>query len=357
VDEKIASAAWVERKIREKVNKGYQEVMLHRPAVAAAAPVSATQLAPKVQQLVDYIYTEAGEKIASYLAVGVDSLSQDQIERGRKLLQLAQTQFTAWQQSPAPAALHLLRGTVQSYYNTIPTQLPSRIDREQIVQEFCKAFDEQEDRLNQLEAAIATLTVQKHDPRASRYDALAAQIILLSQNDRSYGEIIDLVERTSVYGYKVRLRDIFMLTLPAERRAFEHNDRGRSQVARLFHGTAGHNVRHILRSGLICPRSPSNGRMFGHGIYFANKATKSTNYCSVRGRGVPHFLFLADVAIGKSYVAREAMSDLREAPKGHDSVLGKAGHTNAWAGRLQYDEFIVYHAPQQTIRYLVTFDR
>jgi poly [ADP-ribose] polymerase 2/3/4 len=357
VDEKVASAAWVERKIREKVNKGYQEVMLHRPAVTAAAPVSATQLAPKVQQLVDYIYTEAGEKIASYLAVGVDSLSQDQIERGRKLLQLVQTQFAAWQHSPAPAALHLLSGTVQGYYNSIPTQLPSRIDREQIVQDFCKAFDEQEDRLNQLEAAIATLTVQKHDPRASRYDALGVEISLLPQNDRSYSEIFDLVDRTSVHGYKVRIRDIFTLTLPGDRRAFEQNDRGRSQVARLFHGTAGHNVRHILRTGLICPRSPSNGRMFGHGIYFANKATKSTNYCSVRGRSVPHFLFLADVAIGKSYVAREAMSDLRQAPKGHDSVLGKAGHTKAWGGKLQYDEFIVYHAPQQTIRYLVTFDR
>jgi poly [ADP-ribose] polymerase len=357
MDEKVASATWVERKIREKVNKGYQEVVLHRPTVMAAAPASATQLAPKVQQLVDYIYAEAGEKIASYLAVGVDGLSQDQIERGRKLLQLAQTQLAAWQQSPTPAALHLLGGTVQSYYNAIPTQLPSRIDREQIVQDFCKAFDEQEDRLNQLEAAIATLTVQKHDPRASRYDALGAEISLLPQNDHSYGEIANLIDRTSVHGYKVRVRDIFMLTLPAERRTFEHNDRGRSQIARLFHGTAGHNVRHILRTGLICPRSPSNGRMFGHGIYFANKATKSTNYCSTRGRGVPHFLFLADVAIGRSYVAREAMSDLREPPKGHDSVLGKAGHTSAWAGKLQYDELIVYHAAQQTIRYLVTFDR
>jgi poly [ADP-ribose] polymerase len=357
VDEKLASAAWVERKIREKVNKGYQEVVLHRPTVMAAAPASATQLAPKVQQLVDYIYAEAGEKIASYLAVGVDGLSQDQIERGRKLLQLAQTQHTAWQHSPTAAASHLLGGTVQSYYNAIPTQLPSRIDREQIVQDFCKAFDEQEDRLNQLEAAIATLTVQKHDPQASRYDALGAEISLLPQNDRSNGEISDLIDRTSVHGYKLRIRDIFMLTLPAERRTFEHNNRGRSQIARLFHGTAGHNVRHILHTGLICPRSPSNGRMFGHGIYFANKATKSTNYCSVRGRRVPHFLFLADVAIGTSYIAREAMSDLREAPKGHDSVLGKAGHTSAWGGKLQYDELIVYHAAQQTIRYLVTFDR
>jgi poly [ADP-ribose] polymerase len=97
--------------------------------------------------------------------------------------------------------------------------------------------------------------------------------------------------------------------------------------------------------------------MFGHGIYFANKATKSTNYCSVRARGVPHFLFLAEVAVGKSYIAPEAMSDLREPPQGHDSVLGRAGHTTAWGGKLQFDEFIVYQATQQTLRYLVTFDR
>src|ERR671928_1699485 len=68
VDEKVASAAWVERKIREKTGKGYQEVTLHRPAVVAAAPAPIVQVAPKVQQLVDYIYAEAGEKIASYLS-------------------------------------------------------------------------------------------------------------------------------------------------------------------------------------------------------------------------------------------------------------------------------------------------
>ncbi len=357
VDEKLASPTWVERKIREKMQKGYQEVALHRPVVMAAAPADAARLPPGVQQLVDYIYVEAGEKIASYLAVGVDGLSQDQIERGRKLLQVAQTQYTAWEQRPAPAGMHLLGGTVQSYYNTIPTQLPSRIDRGQIVQDFCKAFDEQEDRLNQLEAAIATLHVQRHDPQASRYDALGAEIAQLPQSDHAYGEIIDYISRTCVHGYRVRVRDIFTLTLPAERRAFAQNDRGRSQVAQLFHGTAGHNVRHILRTGLICPRSPSNGRMFGHGIYFANKATKSTNYCSVRARGVPHFLFLAEVAVGKSYIAPEAMSDLREPPQGHDSVLGRAGHTTAWGGKLQFDEFIVYSSAQQTLRYLVTFDR
>jgi hypothetical protein len=310
-----------------------------------------------VQQLVDWIYAEAGEKIASFLACGLDALSEDQIERGRKLLTLAQTQYGTWQQSQSQAGMTLLAGTVQSFYNAVPTQLPGRIDRQQVVLDFCKAFDEQEDRLNQLEAAIATMSIQQQNPQVSSYDALGAELAPLPQNHPMYGMIVDYIARTTVHGYKVQPRDIFSVSIPGERRAFEANTRGADARELLFHGTAGQNVRHIMRSGLICPRTPSNGRMMGHGIYFANKCTKSANYCSTRGRRVPNFLFLAEVAIGKTYIAKEPMTSLREAPKGHDSVLGKAGVTKAWGGHLQYDEFIVYTAAQQSIRYLVTFDR
>lgn len=141
VDEKITSAAIVERKIREKQKKGYQEVALHRPAVAAtAAPDQHATLPLQVQQLVNFIYMEAGEKIASYLAVGLDALSQDQIARGRKLLLLAQSQFAAWQQSQAQATAQLLAGTVQTFYNAIPTQLPARMHREQVITSFCRTL-------------------------------------------------------------------------------------------------------------------------------------------------------------------------------------------------------------------------
>lgn len=355
IDEKLTSPTWVARKIREKCGKGYQEVALHRPVVAAAAPAPPSNIEPKVQQVVDYIYAEAGENIASYLSVGLDALSQDQIDHGRKLLMLAQAQHAAWRQSQSQSTFHLLAGTVQHFYNSIPTRLPSRIDRERVVGDFCANFAEQEDRLNQLEAAIATAAVQQSNPQVSGYDALGAQLALLPQNDTMYGQICDYIARTAVHGYQVRVHDIYTVRVPNERQAFEQNQVGRHHSALLFHGTAGQNVRHILRTGLICPKTASNGRMFGHGVYFANKCTKSTNYCSVRRKNMPHFLFLAEVALGTTYVAPQAMSDLRSAPKGHDSVHGKAGHTQAWGGTLQYDEFIVYSAAQQTLRYLVTF--
>jgi hypothetical protein len=273
------------------------------------------------------------------------------------LLSTAQQQHVVWQQAPGAAAFQTLATTVQAFYNAVPTQLPARIDREQVVLDFCKQLDEQEDRLNQLEAAIATLAVQQRTPQASLYDALGADIALLPQNDARYGRIADYIARTCVHGYKVTIRDIFTVNIAVEREAFERNRRGTSQVSLLFHGTASQNVWHILRSGLVCPRVPSHGRMFGDGIYFANRCTKSANYCSVSRRGVPHLLFLADVAIGKPFVASDAMSGINAAPRGYDSVWGKAGYTRSWGSKLQFDEHIVYSTAQQSLRYLVTFDR
>ncbi len=50
--------------------------------------------------------------------------------------------------------------SVTSYYNTIPTQLPRNLRDQRVLEEvvtgFCQDFGEQETRLNQLEAALAT---------------------------------------------------------------------------------------------------------------------------------------------------------------------------------------------------------
>jgi hypothetical protein len=95
--------------------------------------------------------------------------------------------------------------------------------------------------------------------------------------------------------------------------------------------------------------------MFGPGINVANVASKSAQYC--RGRsGSPRMMFLADVAVGTMYMAPEAASTTRTAPKGYHAVWGKAHHTRSWGGTLAHDEVIVYRQEQQTLRYLVTWD-
>ena len=366
VKEKLATRREVEKQIAEKCRKGYRPVELPRPQVvtgdASGSSEPAPLLDPKVVQLVEWVFAEAGGHIQSYLAVPVEALSQAQVEEGRRLLAQAQRLHALHPFNPfgRDKNLEALVANVQAYYNSIPTILPARIDRDEVVKRFCAQFSEQEERLNQLEAAIATLKEQRRHPGLTRYQSLGAHLRALPTEDENRKAIFSYIERTQVHGYSMKVRDVFEVEIPGERSAYETNKRGTSRRELLFHGTHNRNVRHILRTGLVCPKTPSHGRMFGNGIYLANKATKSGLYCSSSARSIPNMMLVTEAALGEAFAAPQAaMYDAP--PRGFDSVWGKAGYTSlgsvAGTCTLANDEFIVYSPTQQTIRYLVTFDR
>jgi len=142
-----------------------------------------------------------------------------------------------------------------------------------------------------------------------------------------------------------------------------------SNTCMMFHGTRSVNVSGILRESLRLPNQlvgvATNGAMFGPGLYWADDWKKSAGYCSlgngyysrgsgtVQGRGA--FMFIADVALGKSHIAKGS-SGYTKAPDGCHSVFGKMNHTSAWGGTLMNNEFIVYKANQNRLRYLIEFD-
>jgi poly [ADP-ribose] polymerase len=367
VREKSATRREVERQISEKLHKGYKRVELHEPkadasdATAGSQPgASIPEIHPKISELVEWVFMEAGEHIQSYLAVPVDALSQAQVDEGRRLLAEAQNLFLRYRLNPFRREQNhaSLLATIQAYYNSIPTRLPARIDREEVVKRYCNEFAEQEERLNQLEAAISTIKEQRLHPNYTRYQMLGAHLSVLDAGNEVHTSLLEYIKRTQAHGYEVKVRDVFEVEIPVERQAYEANKRGTSHRELLFHGTHTRNVRHILRSGLICPKAHSNGRMLGNGIYLANRSTKSTNYCSSSKPEVPKMLLIVEAALGKRYEAPTAQ--VKEPPRGYDSVWGKAGYTRfavAAPQTLMNDEFVVYSPAQQTIRYLVTFDR
>lgn len=69
----------------------------------------------------------------------------------------------------------------------------------------------------------------------------------------------------------------------------------------LFHGTDSNAADKILMDGLD-PRVSSNG-LFGHGLYFAENASKSDEYTGQPPDGL-HKMFLSRVALGRPYVHR-----------------------------------------------------
>ena len=128
-------------------------------------------------------------------------------------------------------------------------------------------------------------------------------------------------------------------------------------------------------SGLVTTNFPSSsvadrmgglyfdafGKMFGYGLYFADKCQKSLNYTSFRGsywaRGNSNKAFLAlyDVHVGnqlkvkkhESWCCSLSKTNLKKRGEKYDSIYAQGGVD------LINNEYIVYDSAQSTIRYLV----
>ena len=131
----------------------------------------------------------------------------------------------------------------------------------------------------------------------------------------------------------------------------------------LWHGSRSENWLSILKTGLVL--RPANavitGKMFGHGIYFADQFSKSLNYTSLPGslwadgQQQEGYLAIYEVHVGNQleltqHEPRHMQLDadaLNRMDTQYDSVFARRGVS------LQKNEFIVYHPAQCTVRYIV----
>jgi poly [ADP-ribose] polymerase len=104
-----------------------------------------------------------------------------------------------------------------------------------------------------------------------------------------------------------------------------------------------------------------SGKMFGYGLYFADKFRKSLNYTSLRGsywaNGSENRAFLAlfsvhtgnplEILHHGSWCYELNQTTLKEKNPDYDSVFAKGG------ADLINNEYIVYNEAQCTIQYLV----
>jgi poly [ADP-ribose] polymerase len=150
------------------------------------------------------------------------------------------------------------------------------------------------------------------------------------------------------------IRRVFAVEIAAMQKAFEETGRQIGNIQELWHGTKASNLLSILKSGFYIP--PTNaphvtGRLFGNGIYFSDQSTKSLNYAYGYWDGRREdncFMFLNDVAMGKSYNPNRIGEAL---PKpGFDSTFAIGG-----TGSLLNNDMIVYHTRQINPRFLIEF--
>jgi poly [ADP-ribose] polymerase len=151
------------------------------------------------------------------------------------------------------------------------------------------------------------------------------------------------------------VQSVYKVEISSMKKAFEKYGASLPDIRQLWHGTKASNLLSIMRQGLVIPSSNSGhvtGRMYGDGVYFSCISTKALNYAtSYWGGGGSTdrtFMFLADVAMGKYYLAKSSWDDYPK--RGYDSTWAKGGV----AGVIN-DEMIVYQLNQCNLVYLVEF--
>lgn len=154
------------------------------------------------------------------------------------------------------------------------------------------------DKLNML-STISDLKItsklleQKTDDNEAVFDQnykkLGCNIKTIESGSQDYKLIKEYFDNTKGCYGKVSISDAFEVVRPDEQKAF-NSKLGNNML--LWHGSRVSNFVGILSQGMRIapPEAPVSGYLFGKGIYLADMAEKSINYC--RSHGQPTALIL-----------------------------------------------------------------
>lgn len=140
---------------------------------------------------------------------------------------------------------------------------------------------------------------QKNDDNESvldqNYKKLGCSIKSVDKKSNDYKLMEEYFNNTKGCYNKVSISDVFEVVRPTEEKQF-NSKLGNNML--LWHGSRVSNFVGILSQGMRIapPEAPVSGYLFGKGIYLADMAEKSINYC--RSFGQPNALILLlEVAI------------------------------------------------------------
>ena len=208
-----------------------------------------------------------------------------------------------------------------------------------------------------------TVRLDKHSAEYKRVKQL-----VLKQQARSLGASTWVKGKIKVTGIE-RVQSPHVWEQYAMRRAIvaseNHSDPNETM---LWHGTPSKFGRIISRQGFD-PRVCSLSGLFGGGVYFADKSTKSVRYAGAQSPGDSGRLFLCRVSLGRQLRKVLPSPGLRRVP---DPFPLFPSQLEAWLFghkchslfapsttpplMLMMNEFIVYHSNQGYPEYLIDFE-
>lgn len=339
-----------ESKYQEKLDKGYVDrTDLHSQDTVTIDSKYKEIEEPSVNELVSMLLRYARELIKSSYTVSYKEVTEEMLVEAQQLI-------------------YQLRNIVDNnVFNTVLLKLFSVIPRKmQNVSSYLATAQNHTEVIQREQKLLDVLRGQVHTSHISCpgrplsgltiLEAMGIEITPCSSKENA--EILKYLTSESASKFK---RAWKVINKQSDNNFNEYiKKRNIDKIHLFFHGSRNENFWHILTEGLkLNPNAVTNGKMFGQGIYFANRAKKSLNYTSLHGslyaQGLSDTGFLAmfKVATGKCLNIHRwdyDCSSLHEKAlraKGYDSVYAHKGAS------LYNDEFIVYNEHAATIQYLI----
>jgi poly [ADP-ribose] polymerase len=378
--------------VRSKGKKGYVEVKMASTSIGSGecnkkilsqdiktTNVVSTNLASSIKidqaivNIVSRLFDEAGQTCQSSLNGSLQAtasnplgtLTLSQIKEGEDILKEANkilVKDSSLVNSVDPVIITLSN----QFYSAIPQNIPLRPRDEESRKEWMRKYllnnstilDEKNDLLDLLgDIKGMVSSFGTNDISVKLYEINCDfDIVDTATHDR----IRNFVENTQSrhHHWKLRVKKVWKIASKAQKSYIDYM-KPIGNITPLFHGSRAANIMGICKKGLLLkPQGVYiSGKMFGEANYWADQSTKSSQYATARFGGSSsrygnsYFMFVADVALGKSKEYYDSQSHLIKPPQGYDSVKGCKGNY------LLHNEYMTYDVRQNQLQYLVEFEQ
>ena len=355
-----------ESKLREKLRKGYKDqtyLFAQEYDIKDQLSIADNQ----VQKLVESLMRYARQSIFTNYAVTADQVTRQQVEEAQALLD------TLVEMINPKMNIKAFNISLLALYQVIPRKMSNVNDHlvtkgkkgKLDIEKTEKLIAEEQAVLDVMRGQVEVNEKQKQ-PKAEPMTLLEAMGLQIEpEKDAKAIQTIKKMMGKDAHLFRQAYKVVNIRT----QQAFDGFIAGaKNKTVKLFwHGSRNENWLSILKTGLVL--RPSNavitGKMFGYGLYFADRFKKSLNYTSLTGsywaggNQQRAFISLYDVHTGnqmkvlrhKSWCYDLTETKLKARRPDCDSLFAKGG------ADLINNEYIVYNQAQCTIRYLVEVQR
>ena len=278
---------------------------------------------------------------------------------------------------------HLIKLS-SDFYTLIPyscsrSKKPPIINNKKLISKNAELLDE----LSQIAFGAKAIIKLKKSGINDFYQNLNTDILPLNWKDKMYHKLAKYIinSQAPTHNFCFEITSIFQINRQFEREIYNSYSKKLKNKTLLFHGTRVSNMIGILQNGLMIDASKIGlnvvvtGKMFGYGLYFADSASKSLQYCAFDSSDNIACLLIAEVALGNMLKKTKSDCTINSStlPEKYHSTWGlgkssyqefeKIGKVRMPKGKLEeleehsesvllYDEFIVYNEQQINLKYL-----